>query len=297
MKANKVKKNIFFGLLIFLLFSCSSAPKRAMEITVIQTAANTALETANSNILTGDFLQAKTSLDAAFLQAMSIDNLELLIAIDLARVSMVLSQDPPDLDAAKKIIEEAKSFVPYTNNPTHEKALCALGEVRIKLFEATESSYSEVLSILDQNAEAIKDDPYNKAHFHSVRGDVLKNQKKYAEAEIEYLAAEKIYIDERYLAEIGLTWYKIAQVRSLGGNKNSALAALEQAIYYDKAAENIRALGTDYYVKGIILTKGNPTEIEKKEALYAFNHSADIFNAAGYVDLAQRSRSYAEKTK
>ena len=67
--------------------------------------------------------------------------------------------------------------------------------------------------------------------------------------------------------------------------------------YYDRAAENSMALGTDYYAVGLIHLKGNPTANDKTQALNAFNHSADIFTSIKETDLAKRSRDAAEELK
>ena len=72
---------------------------------------------------------------------------------------------------------------------------------------------------------------------------------------------------------------------------------MEQAIYYDRAAENSLALGTDYYATGLILTKGSATTSEKERAVAAFTHSAEIFTAVKEDELAKRSREAAEQYK
>ena len=70
---------------------------------------------------------------------------------------------------------------------------------------------------------------------------------------------------------------------------------MEQAIFYDRAAENSLALGTDYYAVGLILTKGQPDSEEKERARQAFTHSAEIFTAVKADELAKRSREAAGK--
>ena len=72
---------------------------------------------------------------------------------------------------------------------------------------------------------------------------------------------------------------------------------MEQAIFYDRAAENSLALGTDYYAVGLILAKGSPTPGEKERAVEAFTHSAEIFTAIDADELAKRSRTAAAEVK
>ena len=151
------------------------------------------------------------------------------------------------------------------------------------------------MNTLEENKKNVKGDPYYEAQFVQVEGDVYKLQKNYVQADKSYTAAAKAFTDNRYLSEIGICWYKAAQVRSLGGNKDSALAAMEEAIFYDRAAENSLALGTDYYAVGLILTKGSPSSGEKERAIQAFSHSAEIFAAVNADELAERSRNAAKE--
>ena len=283
----------FFPLLFFciFLFSCSSQPKRAMEVSVIRTACESSLETANACILTGDFENAAKTLDGCYTQAMSIDNAELLVSVSLARVSLMLSQNPPDLAGARDYLQDARNFAVFCQDAPKQNALCTMNEVRISLEEEAFSDYEAAEKKLDECDRILKSDKYNEAHLFSVRGDICRKQKNYSQAEKYFTDAVKKYSDNRYLSEIGLTWYKIAQVRSLGGNNEGALEALDKAITYDRASENTRALGIDYYIKGIIYSR-----IDKiSEAKYSFEHSADIFDSINLEDLAKRSRNSAQK--
>ena len=282
----------------FSMFTaCHSAPKREMKINLIYSTANEMLESANSCILSGEYENANYFLNQAYLQAMTIDNYELLTAVCLGYISLNLSYNPPYTQAANDYLTKARVFAKYAENRPKEEALCALGEVRIKITDTNENvDYRALINLLDENEKHIRGDKYFEAQFASAYGDIYRSQKNYDAAEKEYTNAAKIYTDNRYLSEIGITWYKIAQVCSLNNKKTDALKALETAIFYDRCAENTLALGTDYYIKGIILLKGNPTAAEKAEAKYAFEHSAEIFTAAGtgMEQMAQRSLDAAE---
>ena len=279
----------FLALLIFA--GCSSQPKRVMEVSVIRTACASSLETANACILTGDFENAQKTLEGCYSQAMSIDNAPLLVSVSLARVSLMLSQNPPDVAVARMYLNDAKNFAKFCDDKAKQNALCTMNEVRISLEDGTFTDYESLNRILDECDKDLKQDKYNEAHLFSIRGDICRKQKQYAQAEKLFTEAVKKYSDNRYLAEIGLTWYKIAQVRSLAGNNTGALEALDTAITFDRASENTRALGIDYYIKGIIYSR-----IDKiPEAKYSFEHSADIFNSINQEDLANRSKNAAQK--
>ena len=297
------KMTITKGLLILslLLTSCSSAPKRNMQVSTVYSSAAEMIESANAEILSGDYEKAAFFLTAAENQSMSIDNYDLLSAVALARCSLCLSYNPPKYEQAENQINLAQAYIDKCSNPAKQKSIVALNRVRVQVAKASEDSGSintaYLISSLDENKKGVKGDSYYEAQFIQVSGDVYKLAKNYTEADKAYTTAANTFIKERYLSEIGICWYKAAQARSLAGNKAGALEAMEQAIFYDRAAENSMALGTDYYAVGLIHLKGNPTANDKTQALNAFNHSADIFTSIKETDLAKRSRDAAEELK
>ena len=294
------RQSLFLIVVLVLAIACSSAPKRSMQVSTVYSSAAEMIESANSCILSGDYDKAGFFLSAAENQAMSIDNYDLLLAASLARCSLALSQNPPDIETAHKYTGYAQGFVKNCADPKKQQAIVALSQVRVEVAkasndEAADINTSALLSKLDENKKNVKGDPYYEAQFIQVEGDIYKLNKNFTQADKSYSAAAKAFTDNRYLSEIGICWYKAAQARSLAGNKTGALQAMEQAIYYDRAAENSLALGTDYYATGLILAKGSPSAGEKERAVQAFNHSAEIFSAINAEELAQRSRNAAQE--
>ena len=296
-----MKKILILGAAL-LLTACSSAPKRSMQVSTIYSTAYEMIESANACILSGDYDKAGFFLSAAENQAMSIDNYDLLTDASLARCSLSLSVNPPDIETAERYVGFAQGFVKNCVNPKKQQALVALNEVRIEtakgnLDENANVNTGALLNKLEENKKDVKGDPYYEAQFTLAQGDVYKLKKDYVQADKSYSTAAKEFTDNRYLSEIGISWYKAAQARSLAGNKDDALKAMEQAIFYDRAAENSLALGTDYYAVGLILAKGSPTPGEKERAVEAFNHSAEIFTAIDADEIAKRSRTAAAEVK
>ena len=296
-----MKKILILGAAL-LLTACSSAPKRSMQVSTIYSTAYEMIESANACILSGDYDKAGFFLSAAENQAMSIDNYDLLTDASLARCSLSLSVNPPDIETAERYVGFAQGFVKNCVDPKKQQALVALNEVRIEtakgnLDENANVNISALLNKLEENKKDVKGDPYYEAQFTLAQGDAYKLKKDYVQADKSYTAAAKEFTDNRYLSEIGISWYKAAQARSLAGNKDDAIKAMEQAIFYDRAAENSLALGTDYYAVGLILAKGSPTPGEKECAVEAFTHSAEIFTAIDADELAKRSRTAAEEVK
>ena len=296
-----MKKILILGAAL-LLTACSSAPKRSMQVSTIYSTAYEMIESANACILSGDYDKAGFFLSAAENQAMSIDNYDLLTDASLARCSLSLSVNPPDIETAERYVGFAQGFVKNCVDPKKQQALVALNEVRIEtakgnLDENANVNTGALLNKLEENKKDVKGDPYYEAQFTLAQGDVYKLKKDYVQADKSYSTAAKEFTDNRYLSEIGISWYKAAQARSLAGNKDDALKAMEQAIFYDRAAENSLALGTDYYAVGLILAKGSPTPGEKERAVEAFTHSAEIFTAIDADELAKRSRTAADEVK
>lgn len=277
-------------LLIFLLPACSSGPKRQMFITTIQDSCRDSIEAANSCILNGKYSQAEELLAKARTQAVAIDNYDLLLSIALAHVSLYLSYNPPETGKAKVYLEQASLIIPYTRTPKESEVLCAMSEARILIAQnEVEKNYKTIVDKIDDAKKVFKSKPYNHAQCDSILGDVYRVSGHYKEADKVYNESVKLFTDNQYLSEIGITWYKIAQNHSQSGNKKEALKALNNAIYYDRCAENSMALGADYYIKAVILLKEADSENNRSEAKTALWHSAEIYAAANLNELAEKS--------
>ncbi len=289
-----MKKNLIFaailGPALLLTNACSSGPKRQMFITTVQDSCKDTIESANSCILNGSYDQAENLLSQARSQAVSIDNYDLLLSVYLTHVSLYLSYNPPAIEKAKLYLEQAHVIIPNTRNTQESELLCAMAEARILIAQnEVQANFNQIVDKIDNAKKVFKNKPYNHAQCDSILGDIYRLCGKYKDADKIYNEAVKLFTDNLYLSEIGITWYKIAQNHSQSGNKKEALEALDKAIYYDRCAENSMALGADYYIKGVILLKGNPTDKEIKEAKTSLLHSSEIYSAANMSELAAKS--------
>lgn len=279
--------SVFF---IFLSTGCSSGPKRQMYISTIHNSCVDSIEAANACILNGNYGQAEEMLVKARTQAVSIDNYDLLLSVSLTHVSLYLSYNPPAIEKAKLYLEQAYTLSEQTNKIEESELLCAMSEARILIAQnEVQKNYKTIVDKMDDAKKVFKSKPYNHAQCDTILGDVYRLSGNYKEADKLYNEAAKLFTDNRYLSEIGITWYKIAQNHSQSGNLKDALKALNTAIYYDRCAENSMALGADYYIKAVILLKGSPADSNKAEAKKALKHSAEIYNAANRSELAEKS--------
>ena len=289
-----MKKNIIAATLSFFLIlaitACSSGPKRQMFITNIQDSSKDSIEAANACILNGNYEQAESLLSQARIQALSIDNYDLLLSVSLAYVSLYLSYNPPAIDKAQLYAEKSWQLVPDTRKPNESEVLCAMAEARIHIAQNDiQNNYQSLVDKIDNAKKVFKDKPYNHAQCDSILGDIYRLLGRYKEADKIYNEAVKLFTDNLYLSEIGITWYKIAQNHSQSGNTKEALKALHNAIYYDRCAENSMALGADYYIKAVILLKEDSSGANLSEAKKALAHSAEIYTAINRNELAEKS--------
>lgn len=167
------------------------------------------------------------------------------------------------------ILGEAKSFAHRSSEKDALLDLCALYEVRVKLSDEKNLSESEkknLLEILSQCEKSVSKEPYYAGFLSRTRGDVYVSLSDFKNAEKSYLEAAQIHTKNRYLYEIALDWYGAARACSLGGDKNRAVNAIENALKYDRDAENSAALALDYLAYSKILLKGEPAESEIKKA-------------------------------
>ena len=282
--------NIFLLCSLLFFTACSSGPKRQMFITTVQDNCKDSIETANSCILNGNYAQAEDLLAKARLEAISIDNYNLLLSVDLTYVSLYLSYNPPEIVKAEEFLAQAYSLTENTKNTRESELLCAMSEARILIAKNQVSeNFKSITDKMDDAKKVFKNQPYNHAQCDSILGDVYRLSGKFKEADKIYNEAASLFTASQYLSEIGITWYKIAQNHSQAGNIKAALEALNTAIYYDRCAENSMGLGADYYIKAVILLKGSPSESTRSEAKKSLQHSADIYAAANKSELAEKS--------
>lgn len=287
MKKSQLVSALF---LLLLITACSSGPKRQMVITNIQNSCKDSIETANAFILNGNYEQAEKMLEAARVQAISIDNYNLLLSIALTHVSLYLSYNPPETEKAEAYLKQAKLLINNTKNTNESELLCAMSEARILIAKNDiQYNFKRLVNIIDDAKKVFKNQPYNHAQCDSILGDLYRLTGRYKEADKIYNEAVKLFTDNQYLSEIGISWYKIAQNHSQAGNKKEALKALENAIYYDRCAENSMGLGADYYIRAVILLKDNPAQSSIDDAKISLWHSSEIYNSVNMTELANKS--------
>ncbi len=292
-----------------LLAGCSSAPKRAMLVRDTATAASNYFETANNQLAAGDIENAGMNLQKAYTLATSVDETDLLCRISLSAVIYRLSVAAADVSAfsarsskhevpfaglsSEMLLERAREFAKRTERTDLLLQICRVYEQKNIVAKNRDSAdFSAAIAMLNQVAASLSKEPYYLAFLYRTRGDVYEMQKDYGAADSNYLLAAELHTKHRYLYEIGIDWYSAARVRSKAGNKASAVEALENALKYDRDAENTPAIASDYFAIARILVKGKPTAEEKARAIRAAKWAASIYEAGYFAYEAKEAEDF-----
>ena len=182
----------------------------------------------------------------------------------------------------------AQEFARRTTRADVLAAICAVYEQKNAITKrGARADFSGAHAALKTSEERLAKEPYYLAFLYRTRGDVYEMQQNYAQADASYRAAAELHVKNRYLYEIGIDWYSAARVRSLAGNKEAALEAMENALRYDRDAENTPIAR--------ILVKGTPSEQEKSRAVRSALWAAEIYEAGGFVEDALSALTFAEQ--
>jgi tetratricopeptide (TPR) repeat protein len=260
-------------ILLALLFAsaCSSAPKGPVETRVLRNAGSAQLEIANREADRGNYEGALELLAEARRLAFSADDSDLIVRtyLSMGNAYSFLGKE----DDAAVCWERASAEVALTGDG-ELAALCEIYRQRHRL-----SGGAPAAEIRDRAQAAlakIKTNPLNAALAWTVIGLAEKELRRFDEAEAALKKA--LALHEAHLEQAAYDWYLIASVRSVAGNYDAALAALNEALDHDRRAENGYGLGKDWLARAAILAKaGRPAEAEA-----ARQRAAEIFTAAGF---------------
>ena len=300
-------KQLTFLFSVLLLISCSSAPKRAMQVSDVSAKADERYETANSELASGQFEKAYTHLTQAYNYAVSVDASALLCKICLSGVVYKIDVDvlgevknAPEKSilnfSAEQILKNALGFAQRSSAPEVLSSIQKIYEIKLALAK-NEKDYDNYLSVLNSVEKSIPGEIYYLGYVYRTKGDLFVLKKNFDDAEENYLKAAKLHTKNRYLMEIGLDWYSVARCRSLAGQKEEALEAVKMALKYDRDAENTPAIALDYMAAARILLKGEVTEDDRRDAVFFALWAAEIYEAGDFSSEAAECRSFAEKNR
>jgi tetratricopeptide (TPR) repeat protein len=153
-------------------------------------------------------------------------------------------------------------------------SVCKVYQARGRLLSKKDSAQA-VLDEVNREAANIKTDSLYVAFSWQVKGLALRELRSWREAEDAVNRALAIHEKEMYLENASYDWYLIGSIRSLAGNTQGALQALDSAIAIDRRIENSWALAAAWRAIGDVQMKAG----NRDSAMEAYRHSRAIFSA------------------
>ena len=265
-----MKKLYGFILLLLLLFaSCSSAPKRPVEIFAIQSMAETNITLANKEADQGNYSEALTLLNEAWRLAVASDRPALRIRVNLAQANSLyaLGQTAEAERLWQNVEQEAnsagESLFASASRIYRARSMLMSGAISPEL----------TLALTLNEQDRLKKDRLFTALNWTVKGMAEKELGRYADAEKSVMNALAIHEKDRYLEQAAYDWYLIASIRSVAGNYREALEALDSALSFDRRAENTFGLAMNWAAKGEVYRNMG----DEDSAAHAWRRSAEIF--------------------
>jgi tetratricopeptide (TPR) repeat protein len=265
--------SIFILLVIFGLYSCSTAPKDTGDINTLRKSVETGLESANREVGQGNFINAENFLIEYKRMAVLTDDSSLITRVCLSYGNVLLS-----LGKTKEAYAEWDQAIAEAQKYGNKELLSVA-----KIFKARGNLLSEnatpqsVIDEVNREIVNIKNNLYT-AYSWQTKGLAQRALgSSYKEAEESIKKSLDIHEKEKALENASYDWYTIASIRSLAGNTQGALQALESAVKLDRRIENSFGLAADWKAMGDIYRKMGRNE----DALEAYKRSRAIFKALG----------------
>lgn len=246
--------------LITTFFSCSSAPKRPVEVFTNRNAAIAQLDLGNTARNQGDYANAHIFLSEAWRLAVSTDDPETRIQILLAQGNTFFNEGKRE--QAQNTWALAQKEASDINNASL-LSISKIYQARGRLTEGSPSYVhndnskqiaQEVKAITQTEMSKLKN-PLFLAFAWRTLGLAEKELENKKEAEKALMEAVAIHEKNRYLEDTAYDWYLIASVRSKANDFEEAKAAIAKALDFDRRAENTNGLGMDWLALGTIQEK------------------------------------------
>jgi len=260
-------------LFAFIFESCSSRPRNSGDITVIRSQAESWLDTGNREAGKGNFQNALTILTETRRYAILADDPSLIVRTRLSRGNVLYSLGFADEAFAEwtEAVTEANRF--------GDIELLAVSRIYLARGNLV-SGRSQAQSIYDEvthESANLRNSGAFIAFSWQVRGLALRSLSRWSEAEEAFKRSLDIHEKGRYLENASYDWFSIASIRSLSGNIQGALEALESSINIDRRIENSWGLAASYRAMGDVYQRAG----RRQEAIAAYTRARAIYTAMG----------------
>jgi len=269
---------LIFFTAVFLL-TCSSAPKNPGEIFLLRDQAEAGLVAANHEASRGNFEVSRTMLAEYKRLAVLADDQSLIIRVCLSYGNVLYSLGRADEAFAEwdRALYEAGKL-----GSAEILSLVKIFYARGNLLSGKVTPDAALIEVTRESAN-IKSSRTYIAFSWQVRGLALRLLERWSEAENAVRQSLAIHEKDKYLENASYDWYTIASIRSLSGNLQGALQALETSIAFDRRVENSWGLAASWRAMGDVLRKAG----RESDAVLAYQRSRDIFTAMGKEDEAR----------
>jgi tetratricopeptide (TPR) repeat protein len=270
MKGERLRAVVLFLCGTALFSGCSTVPRGPVETRTRRRSASSQLEAANKEADRGNYARALSLAEEGRRYAVGADDPILIIRSALSRGDILvgLGRAGEARAAFEGALAEAGRI--------RSAPLAAASRVHIARQELLEGGGAlEIRDRVKQEISLLKTDQADLALAWIVIGLAEKELGNWAEAEKGIKNALDIHVKGGYLEPAAYDWYLIASIRSVSGLYQDALDALEEAISYDRRAENTYGLGMDWRAMGDVYKK----EGKDEAANIAYRRAADIFRS------------------
>jgi len=289
----KLKINLIttVAVIVFLMpviISCSSQPKNQGDINQLRVQAETLLESGNRETGKGNYDNALILINESKRLAILADDPSLIIRSSLSRANVVFSLGSADEAFAEweQAVAEAQKFG-NVELLSAARLYLARGELI-----SGKTSAQTVLNTVDSEQSNIRINQLYIAVSWQVRGLALRSLGKFKDAEDAFIRSSEIHERNLYFENASYDWYSIASSRSLSGDFNGAIQALEKSIEIDRRIENSWGLAASWRAMGDVYRKAG----DEQKSLESYNRSLSIYKAMGNkYETAQTESRIKEK--
>jgi tetratricopeptide (TPR) repeat protein len=284
---------IVTGFFLFAFFSaCSSAPARTGEVFTGRDTAVKQLNLANQYFNRGHYGDALLALEEARRLAVSADDPSLRVKTSISRGNFLFA-----LGREEEAFQEWEraNAEGCASGDTVLAALARIYSFRAGLMllaeDAPAGEAEDLKARLNRELVWVRSDPLATAAYNVTLGLAEKQLGRWDEAERALRTALDTHEKNFMLEDVAYDWFLIASVRSVAGNYDAALEALETAIRYDRQVENGYGLASSWRALGEVYLRAGKVE----EARSAFSRAIEIYRAIKLDDRAKEleNRLYA----
>jgi tetratricopeptide (TPR) repeat protein len=275
-----MKKIIVIFAASFFIFSCSSRPKNTGDVNQIRAQTEKELALANREAGRGSYEVAQGLLEECKRKAILADDWGLIIRCGLSLGNVLFSIGGND--AAFSEWEKAVQLAEKHGN----KELLSVSKIysaRGALISGGASAQA-VLDEVNREAANIKNDKLYLAFSWQAKGLAYRAMGSFREAENAVKQSLAIHENEKYLDNASYDWYTIASIRSMSGNSQGAIDALEEAVKLDRRIENSWGLAANWRAMGDVYRRAGNSQAANE----AYLRAKEIYTAMKkYGDAAE----------